>query len=53
MEAAEYRTKVRELREKAKITHDQRTRADLLTIADQYDLLAKYAEDDDCKPQET
>jgi hypothetical protein len=36
MDAAEYRAKARELREKARTTHDQEVRGNLLTIADQY-----------------
>jgi hypothetical protein len=51
MDAAEYRAKARELREKATTTHDQEVCGNLLTIADQYVLLAKYAEDDDRKPK--
>ena len=36
----------RELRELASTTHDEKTRADLLVVADQYDSLAKRVEDD-------
>ena len=43
MAAAEYRAKARELRELASTTHDEKTRADLLVVADQYDSLAKNA----------
>jgi hypothetical protein len=45
MDAAEYRAKAREFREKAGTTRDQEARGHLLTMADQYDLLAKHAED--------
>jgi hypothetical protein len=43
--AAEYRAKAREMRDKARTTHDQRTRAQLVAMADQYDLLAATAPD--------
>jgi hypothetical protein len=47
--SAEYRAEARELRELATTTHDEKTRADLLVVADQYDSLAKSAEDDESK----
>jgi hypothetical protein len=45
MDAVDYRAKARELREKARTTHDQKVRAHLLMIADQYDRLGAGAED--------
>jgi hypothetical protein len=46
MDAVEYRAKARELREKARTAHDQEVRGHLLTIADQYDALAKALKTD-------
>jgi hypothetical protein len=46
MDAAEYRAKAHELREKARTAHDQEVRGHLLTIADQYDALAKALKTD-------
>jgi hypothetical protein len=42
--AAEHRAKARELRELASTTHDEKMRAELLVMADQYDSLAKALE---------
>ena len=44
MDAAEYRAKARELREKAETMHDQEVRGQMLAIAEQYDRLAEQAE---------
>ena len=46
MDAAEYRAKARELREKAMTAHDQEVRGHLLTIADQDDGLANALKTD-------
>ena len=43
MDAAEYRAKAREL---ASTTHDEKMRAELLVMADQYDSLVKALEAD-------
>jgi hypothetical protein len=37
----------------ARATHDEKTRAELPVITDQYDQLAKYAEDDSRKSEKT
>jgi hypothetical protein len=44
VDAAEYRAKAREMREKARTTHDPSAHADLLMMANQYDWLAKWIE---------
>ena len=44
MDAEYCRAKARELREKAKTTHDPSARAHLLVMADQYDWLAGWIE---------
>jgi hypothetical protein len=49
VDAKDYRAKARELREIARTTKDVTARAHLLELAEQYDLLAKHAEDDDRK----
>jgi hypothetical protein len=51
MDAAAYRAKARELREKAATTDYQKARAVLLKMADQYDLLAAAAEDQQREPK--
>lgn len=45
MDTAEYRARALDLRDKAKITHDQEVRAHLLMMADEYDWLAARLED--------
>jgi hypothetical protein len=45
VDAAEYRAKAREMREKAKTVFDLRARSPVLVIAEQYDWLAEWAEE--------
>jgi hypothetical protein len=53
MDTKDYRTKPRQLREIATTAKDTTARAHLLELADQYDLLAKHAEDDDRRSEKT
>jgi hypothetical protein len=49
--AKEYRVKARELRELAEAIQDLSARAELLTVASQYDKLAEQAEAQERKPE--